>query len=315
MIADLFKQARESITIPQAWKMLGLAGEPKASCKSPFRDERTPSFTIYENGTRWKDHGEQIGGDVVEFIKTAIGGDYQAVREWLQSRIGTIEAPRTTATASVKAKHIEYPATITEGTERHWRTLARARGLDQITVEFLAKFGMVKFMHHDEKNCFIVTDATNRAAEIRRLDGELFSNGKKAYALTGVDKSWLVGADLLRHTPEAHVLLVEGCTDFLTAWDMNVVFRQDKHVRESKWLPVALLGASCKALHPECAELLAGRHVRLVPDGDDAGDKMRDDWTATLQAIGCTVDVVVVPRGKDLTDLKNEIEPQELFTL
>jgi DNA primase len=315
MTTDLFKQARESITIGQAWEMLGLQGEPKATCKSPFRDERTASFTIYENGTKWKDHGEQIGGDVVEFIKHAIDGDYPEVREWLQARIGIMEAPRTTAKASVKAKRIEYPTTTTEGTERHWQALARARGFNQITVEFLAKFGMVKFMHHAGKNCFIVTDATNRNAEIRNLDGSLFSNGKKAYALPGVDKSWLIGAEILKHAPDANVLLVEGATDFLTAWDINVQYRKQLGKTAPKWTPVSLLGAACKALHPECEKLLAGRHVRIVPDGDKAGDDMRDHWTALLQGIGCSVDIVELPRGKDLTDLKNEIQPHELFAL
>jgi hypothetical protein len=52
-----------------------------------------------------------------------------------------------------------------------------------------------------------------------------------------------------------------------------------------------------------------------VPDGDKAGDDMRDHWTALLQGIGCSVDIVELPRGKDLTDLKNEIQPTELFTL
>ena len=313
MIADLFQQARESITITQAWKMLGLQGEPKATCRSPWRDEKSPSFSIYGNDRKWKDHGEQIGGDVVEFIKHAIGGDYSAVREWLQPRIGMIEAPRTPAKAPVMPKSIQYPAATTEGTARHWRALAVARGFYQTTVEILAKFGMVKFMHHEGKNCFIVTDATNRNAEIRRIDKQPFGNGKKAYPLTGVDKSWLVGAAFLDHSPEAHVLLVEGATDFLTAWDLNVLYRRQLGRPAPKWVPVALLGAGCKALHPDCAALLAGRHVRLVPDGDTAGDQMRGHWEALLLKNGCTVDCIETPRGKDLTDIKNEHEPSEIF--
>jgi hypothetical protein len=314
MIAGLFKQARESITIPQAWEMLGLQGEPKASCKSPFRDERTPSFTIYENGTKWKDHGEQIGGDVVEFIKTAIGGDYSAVREWLQSRIGIIEAPRTTVKATTAPKVIQYPAPFIKGYRRHWEAMAAAKGIDSFTAKFMDTFDLLKFMRIDGASCYVVTDEKNKSAEIRRLDGSLF-NDKKAYKLPGVDKSWLVGAEILKQTPDANVLFVEGATDFLTAWDMVITYSKDKANRKAPWTPVALLGASCKALHPECAELLAGRHVRLVPDGDDAGDKMRDHWVQSLTAIGCSVDVVVVPRGKDLTDIKSELQPQELFTL
>ena len=310
---DVFQQARQTLTIPEAWVMLGLPGEPKPTCKSPFRDERTASFSIHADGKKWKDHGADIGGDVVEFIKSAIVGDYSAVREWLQARIGIIEAPRAT-NKPVMPKSIQYPAATTEGTERHWRALAVARELYQTTAEILAKFGMVKFMHHEGKNCFIITDATNRNAEIRRIDKQPFGNGKKAYPLTGVDKSWLVGAAFLKHSPEAHVLLVEGATDFLTAWDMNVLYRRKLGRQAPKWVPVALLGAGCKSLHADCAALLAGRHVRLVPDGDTAGDGMREHWESLLLKNGCTVDAIEMPRGKDLTDIKNEIEPSNIFT-
>jgi hypothetical protein len=34
-----------------------------------------------------------------------------------------------------------------------------------------------------------------------------------------------------------------------------------------------------------------------------------------LQGIGCNVDCVEMPRGKDLTDIRNEFQPHELFTL
>ena len=169
---DLFKQAQESLTIAQAWVMLGLPGEPRPTCKSPFRDERTASFSIHADGKKWKDHGADIGGDVVEFIKNAIGGDYSAVREWLQPRIGIIEAPRVT-NKPVMPKSIQYPAATTEGTERHWRALAVARELYQTTAEILAKFGMVKFMHHhrcDKSKC---RDPQNRQATVWKWEKSL----------------------------------------------------------------------------------------------------------------------------------------------
>jgi DNA primase len=61
--------------------------------------------------------------------------------------------------------------------------------------------------------------------------------------------------------------------------------------------------------------MLKGRHVRIAPDGDKAGSDMLDHWGALLTRAGCTVDVVVMPKGKDLTDIKNEIQPQEFFAL
>jgi DNA primase len=313
--ADLFKQARERLSIADAWAMLGLQGEPKSSCRSPFREERSPSFTIYDNGTKWKDHGEQLGGDVVEFIKQALGSDYKEVREWLQDRLGLIPAPSTTRKAPSPPKAIQYPAAFTESTVERLAAMADAKGLQAETIRFLVHHGMIRFITIKGAECYLVTDRQNRNAEIRRLDAQPFFHGKKAYPLAGVDKSWLIGADYLRDHPKANVLLVEGATDFLTAWDMATAYAGNKDSEESAWVPLALLGASCKAIHSECLKILQGRHVRLVPDGDEAGDKMRAHWTASLSANGCCIDSIIMPRGKDLTDIKSQLQPHDLFSL
>lgn len=310
MTTDLFKQARERLTIPEAWEMLGLQAEPKTSCKSPFRNEHTASFTIYDNGTKWKDHGEQIGGDVVEFIKHAIGGDYQAVREWLQSRLGGVAAiPSTTP----KSKRIDYPAPLTSGTEAQWLAFANHRSIGYATVSTLAKLDVLKFCTIQGNACFVLTDAFNKVAEIRRIDGGLFGTSK-AYPLPGVDKSFLLGAALIEAPSQrASILICEGATDFLTAMHLYVRHRRET-TAASHWIPTALLGAGCRTLSPQCAALLRGRHVRLVPDGDTAGDRMRGHWEALLLENECTVDCIEMPRGKDLTNIKNELEPSDIFT-
>lgn len=313
MTANLFNQARETLTIPQAWQMLGLQGEPKASCKSPWRDEKSPSFSIYDDGRKFKDHGEQLSGDVIEFIRFTLGTDHAGVREWLKQHLAsipTIPAKRTTA-----PKAIQWPSPYNEGEERHHSAMVEDRGLHPITVQFMTKFHLLRFTSIGVLKAFIVTDETLRNAEIRRVNGNPWpQSGKKAYPLKGVAKAWLVGAEILRHTPDAHVMLVEGATDFLTAWDLVVRYRMIDRTAP-KWVPVALLGAGCKELHPECAELLRGRHVRIVPDGDDAGRAMLDHWAALLGGIGCTLDTAQMPDGTDLTDHHAELknEPQTLF--
>ena len=78
---------------------------------------------------------------------------------------------------------------------------------------------------------------------------------------------------------------------------------------------MAILGAGCKAIDPECANLIRGRHVRLVPDADDAGDRMATHWTEVFRNLGCPVDVVTLPRGTDLSDHLQTINPNELFSL
>ena len=165
----------------------------------------------------------------------------------------------------------------------------------------------------DGVKCFVVTDNARRAGEIRRIDGKPFGNSK-AYPLSGVDKSWLPGASLLMDAPQdVSVMLVEGAPDLLTAVDLYVRYRKH-HGGANYWQPTALLGAGCKNLDLECAELIRGRHVRIVPDADDSGDRMRSHWTEVFRNLECSVDSVTLPRGTDLTDNAAEIQPITLFS-
>ena len=55
--------ATERLTIPELWRLLNLPGNPGRSCRSPFREDHNPSFSIYDSGHLWKDHGTGLGGD------------------------------------------------------------------------------------------------------------------------------------------------------------------------------------------------------------------------------------------------------------
>ena len=67
------KAALEKLSIPDVWQMLGLQGRPMPSCKSPFRDERNASFSIYAQCRHWKDHTTGEGGDAADFCAHARG--------------------------------------------------------------------------------------------------------------------------------------------------------------------------------------------------------------------------------------------------
>jgi DNA primase len=64
---------KDRLTIPVLWQILKLPGIPRKSCHSPFREDRRPSFSIYDNDRRWKDHSTGDGGDGIEFIAKAKG--------------------------------------------------------------------------------------------------------------------------------------------------------------------------------------------------------------------------------------------------
>jgi hypothetical protein len=308
---DFFKDARDKITIADAWSMLGLSGLPKPSCKSPFREDKSPSFSIHADGRAFKDHATGEGGDVVEFIRLAIGGDHREVREWLMERIGTTAT--TSKSPPITKKIIEWPADLHEGQDATWKAFSKMRGLTYPAVHSMVKTGVLRFSRINSAACYVVTDGENRAAEIRRMGGKLFGE-LKAYPLRGVDKTWLPGLHLLRDAPKTTaVLITEGASDLLAAFDLYSRYRREHGGRHS-WQPAALLGAGCKTLCNEAFDLLRGRHVRHVPDGDAAGDAMADHWTLYLRKHGCSVDVVNLPRDTDLSDHIKTIPTTDLFS-
>jgi hypothetical protein len=66
-------EAKERVSVPALWERYGFNGNPSKSCKSPFREDTNPSFSVFENGRRWKDHGTGDGGDAITFIEKAEG--------------------------------------------------------------------------------------------------------------------------------------------------------------------------------------------------------------------------------------------------
>jgi hypothetical protein len=65
--------AKEELPIPALWQLLNLPGKPARSCRSPFREDRNPSFSIYDGGRKWKDYATGEGGDAVDFVAVAFG--------------------------------------------------------------------------------------------------------------------------------------------------------------------------------------------------------------------------------------------------
>jgi hypothetical protein len=66
-------RAKALILIPTVAKSLYPDWVLAKSCTSPFRVDHKPSFSVYDGGRRWYDHGTGEGGDVVDFISRALG--------------------------------------------------------------------------------------------------------------------------------------------------------------------------------------------------------------------------------------------------
>ena len=205
-IPDVFVLAKESLPVSTLWRALGLNGEPKSNCCSPFRNDRTPSFSIFDGGRKWKDHATGEGGDVIEFVSAAPWDwsprSSQMVRREVGARAARWKGRSRAGEALVEIipprKWIDYPAELVEGTPATWDGFARKMKLPFPAVWMAVQAGLLRFTKPNGVRCYCVTDLEGRSAEIRRIDGGLFPNGLKATPLRGVDKTWPVGIELLR---------------------------------------------------------------------------------------------------------------------
>lgn len=289
----------------------------KALC--PIHEERTPSFSIYTTGDaqRFKCHGCGEGGDVFA-LSRALGrsSDFPGAVEDVARVLGSY-VPHATQHPVVKPRPaapraIEWPGRLFMGNEGTWGRLATSRGISWTSAYVAAHRGVIRFCLVEGAACYVVTDLTFQAAEIRRLDRQPFAHGKKAYPLRGVNKQWLPGVNELEDQDKGCGLLItEGATDFLAAFDLYCRYRRAGG--QARWRIAAMLGAGCRSISDECANLIQGRKVRLVPDGDEAGDEMREHWGSSFSRMGCDVSVLTLPRGRDLCDVAGNMEPEVFF--
>jgi hypothetical protein len=72
------KEAIARLPIPVLWQQLGLPGRVTNNCvvRSPLRDDdRHPSFSIFDNGRKFKDHGRGWSGDSFTLYQLLTGMD------------------------------------------------------------------------------------------------------------------------------------------------------------------------------------------------------------------------------------------------
>ncbi|MFC5454702.1 CHC2 zinc finger domain-containing protein [Prosthecobacter fluviatilis] len=299
---------KQRLRIPEVWRALGLTGQPAHVCRSPFRQDRSPSFSIYQDGRRWKDFATGEEGDVIDFIAAARQtGKGEALQHFLElagvpcqpSR--PLPPPARKSPPPQKAEPQKEQAqpdgvnvALQNGTEADRRLVAETRRISPEAVSLALALRTLTFAIVRGFRCWVLTDAQGRCAEARRLDGLPFPEcgtlgRRKAHTLRGSRKSWPLGAAVLHRVPGFRtLLLVEGGPDYLAALHFATALE--------RWdvLPVAMLGRGTGArIDPAALELMRGRRVRIYPhnDADGGGVKSARQWARQLHAAGCTVDI------------------------
>ena len=286
---DDLRDIKEAYRIPDAWRDLGLSGKLGKSCRCPWREDRKPSFSVFDDGRMFKDFATGETGNVFQFVALATGWEIRDAIGWVKERagIGCFDPPPPRSRR--EAKEPERPALVlpplTDGTPEDWRQVAKIRRLRPYAAEVAASLGILRFGEVCGFPCWVLVEE-GRIAEARRLDGKpspaLGPLGeRKAHTLRGSRKSWPLGASLLAESPEAAVLLVEGGPDWLAA--LHFLANEQR----KGCVPVAMLGRTT-SISAEALPLFEGRRIRFYPhaDQDGGGRQAARKWTAQLASAG-----------------------------
>ncbi len=304
------EEAKRRLSIFDIWELLELDGSPRHSCRSPFRDDTKPSFSVYADGMRWRDFGTDEGGDAIDFLASALKlGKKAACREFLAlAQRDSYQLPAgpsrsVTATPQQSDRHRSLPnipvdlhTGTTEELEqlRHLRKLPSLQGLQEAS-----KAGLLRFATVANYRSWLVTDASRECIVARRLDGgEWEWTNSKAYMLHDSRANHLIGG----HEAEgaAFVLFVEGTPDLLAAFEIIASARMG--AREVR--PVCMPSASGALNDEDCAQLKAAKLVWIIKHADDAGERAARKWNKALHAHGVANVICDLKTGtKDLNDV------------
>ncbi len=260
-----------------------------ASC--PFHQEKSDSFTLYE------DHGYCFGcgkaADVIAVYGTVRGVDFKTSLEALAALVSLPPGERECVTPRRQVAKVLEPRVKPELPEfkplRDAGVLALA-GLRSISMNavFMATDAEMVFggmwPPWDPFPCWVVTDSTRNVAQFRRLDGKLFErrDDKPIKCWTKGSPTWPLGASEMGE--KSSVLLVEGGADMLAAFHFLHSFDRLESVAV-----VAMLGASMR-MAEDALPFFLRKRVRIILDNDEAGTNAAARWTEQLTAAGAAVE-------------------------
>lgn len=285
--------AKQRLNINNLWRVLGLPGEPKKTCRCPFHQDHSPSLSISHDGQLWHCFAGCGGGDAIDFLQAARGvSKSEACREFLRIAGGNcalVPFPRKQQQcrpATRSACKVEL-TDATPGTEKEWKSLAMLRNLSIEGVALAAQRGLLLFGEHKGHAAWFVADSTRHNAQARRMDGQMWIEigGKKAWTICERGNAgWPVGAKEAAQFPS--LAFVEGGPDLLAAF--SFIYCEE---RESNCSAVAMLGAALD-IHPEALPYFSRKRIRIFghTDANGAGRDAVERWADQLTRAGAVVD-------------------------
>jgi hypothetical protein len=290
--------ALDQLRIPELWRILGLRGDraerdKTVTVRSPFRDDEHPSFSIFNKGRNWRDHGTGEGGNAIDFLaKPRNLSNKEACRE-LMRLAGTAhraggshsnnhrrDDEKDKAAAARRAKWPQFRAPSPLGIE----TVAKLRGLSVEGVSLAAERGLLfTAAKTDHGPAWVITDSRRLNAQARRFDGRHWAHIEdKAWTLPGSIGATPIGLNEARDFEK--IIFVEGGPDLLAAF--HLIWCSNG---ERDFGVVAMLGSAPRIPEGELAAF-KGKRVRIFAHLDGAGLKAEGRWWRQLKEAGAIVD-------------------------
>lgn len=185
-------------------------------------------------------------------------------------------------------------------TQEELAIIAKLRGIPPDGLSLARYRGFIKGAQFDGRDCFVIHEGN--FAQARRFDGGLLDTKDgpaKTKNLPGSTGAF-IGQRLLGDAKR--VLLVEGAFGLVEALTAFAFVNMAEC-----WSILAATSAYSRfARDPALLALLAGRHVRIVPDMEESGtgENAAASWLADLETVGAIVDARALPDGcKDLGEV------------
>ncbi|MFZ4765334.1 MAG: hypothetical protein ACOYMN_10310 [Roseimicrobium sp.] len=219
-------EIKARLAIPDVWRMLQLPGAPGKSCGSPFRADKKPSFSVFDEGRRFRDHATGDGGTVIDFIQLALNVPLDGALKWAREQCGGAvplpsPAPAKRAKPASEAKAKPLPK-LRNAKPGELEALAALRGYTVETLADAQARGLLAFADVWGHAAWLVCDPGGRIMEGRRLDGALWDAfgvmpARKCHAWGG-HKTWPVNLEDAAQCPK--LALCEGGPDALAALEI-----------------------------------------------------------------------------------------------
>ncbi len=316
---------KASCPMPALLRRLGLGQHAKSSCRSPFREDNSPSWGIFTHGGSWffKDHATGESGDEFSLLARLKGLDVNRDFPQLLTLYAEL-AGQPIGSAKASLLHpLPDRRGFAVGTAAQMSKLANARPYGLEGLVWASTRGLLVFGSWHGQECYGVTDSTGRVLEIRRIDGEPFPavpslgvSEHKSHAVRNSQKKWPLGIQEARDYPT--IALVEGIPDLLEAHYLALWEQASGHdSQDARCAPVAMLSAS-PSIADEAIAHFRGKRVRIFGHADDDGQRGSKKWAKQLHRVAEKVELfdfdglhkATGEPAKDLYDLRS-LDPGE----